>query len=149
MQTNKSKNQNHISSGAVIYVTEKGIKKFLIMYRKKSNSWHLPKGTRVNGESLKETAVREVEEETGLNINTEKYIGKLNSTFERRGKIVHKETHYFLARPLGKNLLVNNHDREHDEVYFLEYKTARHNLKMFSLFEKEAEILTTAWKMLR
>jgi 8-oxo-dGTP pyrophosphatase MutT (NUDIX family) len=141
--------RKHISSGAIIYISDKRIIKFLIMYRRKSNSWHLPKGTQIAGESIKETALREVREETGLKINIEKYIGKLDSFFERDGKKIKKETNYFLAQPKGKKLLLNNHDSEHDKICFLKYKTALNHLENFSLHEKEGEILKMAEQVLR
>jgi len=140
--------KKHISSGAVVYIFENGTIKFLIMHREKSNSWHLPKGTQINSESLEQTALREVKEETGLEINIGRYINKLDSIFERNGKIVQKKTHYFLAQPLEKELVIDNHDSEHDEICFFDYKTALNYLQNFSLYEKEGEILKMAKKML-
>ncbi len=55
-----------ISSGGVIYRrTAEGVEVCLI-HTKGGTRWQLPKGKREDGESLEETAVREVLEETGL-----------------------------------------------------------------------------------
>ena len=45
-------------------------------YRNKYEGWVLPKGTMEEGEDYKETALREVREETGVTPSIIKYIGK-------------------------------------------------------------------------
>jgi ADP-ribose pyrophosphatase YjhB (NUDIX family) len=119
------------------------------MYREKSNSWHLSKGTQIANETLEETSLREVKEETGLDITIEKYIGKLDSVFERNGQKINKETNYFLAKPASKKLIFDNRDNEHDEIHFFNYETTLSHLQDFSLYEKEGEILKMAEQMLR
>lgn len=114
----------------------------LLMYRKSTNSWHLPKGTQIVGETLEQTALREVKEETGFDIQLEKYIGKVDSLFDRNGISIQKETHYFLAHTVGGNS--DNHDHEHDEITFVDYNTALSHLENFSLHEKEGKILKMA-----
>ncbi|MCE9549062.1 NUDIX domain-containing protein [Candidatus Nomurabacteria bacterium] len=139
----------HISSGAVVYILENKTIKVLIMHRKKSDSWHLPKGSQIEGESLEETALREIKEETGVQVELGKYIGKLDSTFERNGETIEKETHYFLAQPVGEYISFDKHDNEHDEVNFYEYEIVLNHLENFSLHEKEGEILKMAEQVLR
>lgn len=56
------------SCGAVIYRISKGEIQFLLIKNKRSANWGFPKGHMERGESEKETAVREVLEETGINI---------------------------------------------------------------------------------
>lgn len=132
----------HISSGAVIYTIEHGVVKVVLLHRKSTNSWHLPKGTQNPGETLEQTAIREIHEETGLNVVLGNYIGKLDSVFEKGGISVQKETHYFLAQSSGGSFL--EHDIEHDQVCFLEYSTALDHLENFSLYEQEGKILKMA-----
>ena len=45
-------------------------------YRNKYEGWVLPKGTVEAGEEFKETALREVKEETGVDASIVKYVGK-------------------------------------------------------------------------
>ena len=45
-------------------------------YRNKYEGWVLPKGTVEEGEEYKETAIREVREETGVSASIIKYVGK-------------------------------------------------------------------------
>ena len=49
-------------------------------YRNKYEGWVLPKGTVEEGEEYKETAIREVREETGVSASIIKYVGKSHST---------------------------------------------------------------------
>ena len=50
-------------------------------YRNKYEGWVLPKGTVEAGEEFKETALREVKEETGVQAQIIKYIGKSQYSF--------------------------------------------------------------------
>ena len=53
--------------------------KILVLYKNYKNKyegWVLPKGTVEAGEEYKETALREVKEETGVSASIIKYIGK-------------------------------------------------------------------------
>ena len=50
------------SCGAVLFTTEKGIKKFLLV---ESNYFGFPKGHVEENETEQETALREIKEETG------------------------------------------------------------------------------------
>lgn len=54
------------SCGVVPYRVEKGEMEFLIVYEQYSQCWSLPKGHMEAGETEPETALRELEEETGL-----------------------------------------------------------------------------------
>ena len=58
--------------------------KILVLYKSYKNKyegWVLPKGTVEAGEEFKETAAREVLEETGVQASIIKYIGKSRYTF--------------------------------------------------------------------
>ncbi|MEM0373239.1 MAG: NUDIX domain-containing protein, partial [Sulfolobales archaeon] len=65
--------KNVISAGGV--VINNSNKKVLILKRKNGN-WVLPKGHLEEKESFEETAIREVKEETGLDVKIIDYIGK-------------------------------------------------------------------------
>lgn len=62
--------------GVVIYRN-----KILLLYknfRNRYEGWVLPKGTVELGETHKETALREVKEETGVSAKINEYVGKAN-----------------------------------------------------------------------
>lgn len=58
--------KHETSVGAVICKTERNAKRFLLVYSVKNREWSFPKGHVEPGETEKETAVREIFEETGI-----------------------------------------------------------------------------------
>jgi len=67
----------------------------LFIYR--FNKWDLPKGKLEKGESIKECAVREVEEECGIsNIIITESLPTTYHIFKRKGKTILKITYWFL-----------------------------------------------------
>jgi 8-oxo-dGTP pyrophosphatase MutT (NUDIX family) len=77
-------------------------------------TWSLPKGTPDGDETLEETAIREVTEETGLQVRIVAPVGHIEYFFVQRGVRIHKTVHYFLMEAIGGNLA--DHDHEFDEV---------------------------------
>jgi 8-oxo-dGTP pyrophosphatase MutT (NUDIX family) len=102
--------------------------------------WGLPKGTPERGESLEETAVREVREETGLPVTLERKIGEISYWFARtdEGVRFHKTVHYYLMTTDGDD--TQAHDHEYDRV---EWFDAEQALKTAS-YANEAGILRKA-----
>lgn len=62
--------------------------------------WLLPKGHVDPGETLEETASREVEEETGLKAILEEKLGETSYTFVEDGVEHHKRVHWYLMESL-------------------------------------------------
>ncbi|MFO7618595.1 MAG: NUDIX domain-containing protein [Thermoplasmata archaeon] len=86
------------SAGGVI-LNKMGL--VLILRRKTEGTWVLPKGRVEPGESLRQTALREVEEETGLkDMRIMREIGLVRYVFFWRPDNVNykKTVHYFLMR---------------------------------------------------
>jgi 8-oxo-dGTP pyrophosphatase MutT (NUDIX family) len=79
-------------------------------------SWTLPKGTPDNGETVEQTAVREVNEETGLEVRIVAPVGDIDYFFTMSGERIHKTVHYFLMEPVGGSL--EEHDHEFEDVRF-------------------------------
>ena len=81
--------------------------------------WGLPKGKRDPGERLRETALREVREETGLLVELGEKVGVMRYRFKsaRPGggkRSVDKEVHFWLMQPTGGSFA--DHDHEHIDV---------------------------------
>lgn len=77
-----------------------------IMFIRRLGKWDLPKGKIEKGESIEVTAIRELEEETGISdLNLGPYI---NNTFhvytERNGDSVLKITHWFAMDKTGDDI---------------------------------------------
>ena len=67
-------------------------------------TWTLPKGTPKPGETREETALREVAEETGLEVRITGPLDSIEYWFVQSGQRIHKTVHYFLMDPIGGDL---------------------------------------------
>ena len=80
--------------GVVIYKW-----KILLLYKNQNGrymGWVLPKGTVEEGETYRQTALREVKEESGANGEIIKYVGKTQYTFKGSEDTVNKTVHWYL-----------------------------------------------------
>jgi ADP-ribose pyrophosphatase YjhB (NUDIX family) len=66
--------------------------------------WSLPKGHLEAGESAEEAAVREVEEETGIQATVLAPLGTIDFWFVAEQRRVHKTVHHFLLEAHGGEL---------------------------------------------
>lgn len=86
----------------------------VICGRNSDGVWGLPKGTPAAGESIEETALREVTEETGLQVRIVGKIGVIQYWFSRNGVRYHKWVHHFLMEATGGDTA--SHDVEYDRI---------------------------------
>src|SRR5882672_10044566 len=68
--------------------------------RTSDGTWVFPKGTPDAGETIEETALREVREDTGLDVAIVAEIGMTDYLFAVPVDRVHKFVHFFLMRPV-------------------------------------------------
>jgi 8-oxo-dGTP pyrophosphatase MutT (NUDIX family) len=109
--------QQAVSAGGVIYrETPRGIE-VVLCGRAAEHLWGLPKGTPEASESLRETALREVREESGLGVVIVGDLGFIEYEFVRpsQGTRFKKVVHHFLMRPDGTGS-TDQHDHEYDRV---------------------------------
>ena len=85
-------------------------------------TWTLPKGTPDPGESVEETALREVGEETGLEVRILERLSSIEYDFVQDGTRIHKTVHYFLMAPVGGDL--SRHDLEFERVRWVAFDEA-------------------------
>ena len=109
-------------------------------YKNKYEGWVLPKGTVEVGEEYKDTAIREVLEETGVKGSIIKYIGKSQYSFNVPENTIEKEVHWYLM------MAGSYYSKPQREEYFLDsgyykYHEAYHLLK----FSNERQILERAY----
>jgi 8-oxo-dGTP diphosphatase len=98
----------------------------VIAGRDSDRTWVFPKGTPDRGETIEETAIREVREESGLDVEIIQPIGAIDYWFAVPGERVHKIVHFFLMRSQGGD--VSRHDHEYDDVRWVPVDDARRML---------------------
>jgi 8-oxo-dGTP pyrophosphatase MutT (NUDIX family) len=77
---------------------------YLFIYR--NDRWDLPKGKIEKGEKVKQAAVREVEEECGIEVSKlGKKLCKTYHVYISREEVVLKKTHWFKMRSVGQDKL--------------------------------------------
>jgi 8-oxo-dGTP pyrophosphatase MutT (NUDIX family) len=126
-----------IRQGGAIAVrdTAKGPEVLLVRAKKDPRQWIFPKGHQEKGETLAETAVRELKEEGGVVGEAVKSIGV--STFRSGGEDV--EVTYFLVRDTGRRKTAER------EVAWRSFAEAQ---KLVS-FDDAQRLLEKAQQMLR
>jgi 8-oxo-dGTP pyrophosphatase MutT (NUDIX family) len=109
-----------------------------------SKAWSLPKGHLEEGEGAREAAIREVREETGLEVGGADPLGQISYVFSWRDRKdgpltrIFKRVEYFLMDCVGGD--VARHDHEIDEAIWLPLKQALAR----ATYENEREILARA-----
>jgi 8-oxo-dGTP pyrophosphatase MutT (NUDIX family) len=114
------RNATATSAGGIVIRYEAGVPQLVVGSRRREPdgvTWTLPKGTPHSGETVEETALREVAEETGLQVRITEPLDSIEYWFVQRGTRIHKTVHYFLMEPTGGDLA--RHDHEFDQVRWL------------------------------
>lgn len=102
------------SAGGVVLTCDGG-EAFVALVRKRHGTWVLPKGHVEPDETLHETALREVAEETGLDkslLEVTKYLGSWNFNEHDPTQAMEKRNHFFLMKfvPGGRPSLSSDAD---------------------------------------
>jgi 8-oxo-dGTP pyrophosphatase MutT (NUDIX family) len=119
-----------VSSGGVITPVDGNGLQVVLVGRARPERWSIPKGTPVPGETLEETAIREVREETGLSTKILERLGDITYWFSTRGTRHHKTVHFYLLEFLGGNM--DDHDWENDFVAWVPETEARDRMSFAS-----------------
>ncbi len=106
-----------VSAGGVVLRKGTAGPEVVIVGRDSDGVWGLPKGTPDEGESLEQAALREVGEETGLQVEILGKVGVVEYWFSHGGVRYHKWVHHYLMRPTGGS--TEDHDHEYDRVEWL------------------------------
>ena len=129
-----------VSCGGVVI----HIGKILLLYKDykgRYEGWVLPKGTVEKEEDHKNTALREVREETGVSANIVKYIGDSQYTFRVANDIVNKNVHWYLMKAY------NYYSKPQKEEYFVDSGYYKYHEAYYLLkFSNEKLILEKAYQ---
>ena len=129
------------SAGGIVIRFQEGSPQLVVGRRRRDRdgvTWTLPKGTPHAHETTEETAVREVAEETGLDVRIVRPFESIEYWFAQGGTRIHKTVHYFLMEPTGGDL--GRHDHEFDEVRWIGFDEAQTLLT----FETERALVARA-----
>ena len=115
------------SCGAVIFRRHSGNVEYLLIKNRKGNNWGFPKGHMEIHEDERQTAVREVREETGLNIQPLDGFRTI-SEYHPKGRIT-KQVIFFVAEMPGEDIVIQKSEIERFiwADYSLAVKTFRFN----------------------
>jgi 8-oxo-dGTP pyrophosphatase MutT (NUDIX family) len=139
----KLRTEKATSAGGVVFRITDGTREVLLCGRSMDGLWALPKGTPEPGETLEQTALREVREETGVVVEADGTVGEIKYWFSRpqEGVRYNKTVHHYLLRPVGGDTSL--HDHEFDDVRWFPVQEA---LKLMT-YANEARILRLAIEM--
>ena len=116
MTTPKLPVKNALSAGGVVFRRREGRIEIALVGNKERGIWSLAKGTVEKGEDVLQTALREVAEETGLQVRSVARLGSISYWFvdKAEGCRYHKVVVYLLMEAVGGDL--SQHDWEHDQA---------------------------------
>ena len=128
------------SCGALVFYLKNNKEQVLLIKHSNSGHWSFPKGHVEAGETLEETAKREVLEETGLRIDIiPGFISKSQYSIQNR---IQKTVQIYVAST--KDTQTRIQVEEIEDYVWLTYENAIKNLK----FENDKTILTDARQFL-
>lgn len=130
------------SAGGVVFKKGKDKTRWLIIKPAGTNRWQLPKGLIDEGETSKETALREVQEEGGVLVKPLEKIGNIKYFFFFEGKRVFKTVSFYLMR--YERDTKEGPDEEVDKATFLPFGKAH----SFLTFKNDKEMLKKAKEVL-
>jgi len=140
-----NRRQELVSAGGIVYREESGNVQVVVCGREDPESFNLPKGTPNKGERLDQTALREVQEETGLEVVIEEYVGVIEYEFlsNKDGVVFTKTVFFYLMIPIGGNFAL--HDSEFDTVRWVDSK----GISSILSFGNEVEIVQKGISMVK
>ncbi len=140
----KSRVESPVSAGGVVYRRNGGQLETVLCGRLQPVRWSLAKGTPDPGETLEQTALREVREETGLEVEIDSPLGSIDYWFADRGKDVryHKTVHFYLMVAVGGD--TDQHDPEFDVVKWFNAEDALKSLA----YTNEVNVLQRAFDLI-
>lgn len=106
-----------VSAGGLVIRAVGGQPEIVVGRRKRERDgyvWSLPKGTPEEGETREETALREVREESGLEVRILSYFDSISYSFVRTGERIEKTVHYYIMEAIGGSF--DQYDKEFDEL---------------------------------
>lgn len=126
------------SCGCIIYKYDKNKRMFLLIHQKHGDYIGFPKGHVELDESEIETAIREVKEETNLDVSLTKFIGIFSNPFMRWKEKDYAKvfTFAFTAKVIGGELKVNDHESLLMKYFAYEELPPLHSMDTIEIIEQ-------------
>jgi 8-oxo-dGTP pyrophosphatase MutT (NUDIX family) len=110
------------SAGAILFRDTRGRREYLLL-KSRPGDWEFPKGGVEGEEELQQTAIREVQEEAGIEDFRliDGFREEYDYVFEANGKTIHKTVHLFIARSFEASAELSE---EHRDMQWRDYEQA-------------------------
>ena len=135
---------DEISAGVLVY-RDDDPKKYLLLHYP-SGHWDFPKGHIEEGESDRETALRELREETGIKEDEvrlhDDFREEIEYFYRKRNELSHKKVIYFLGLSEKKKIVISEEHQGFDWLPFVKAKERVTFRNARNLLEKAEEVLS-------
>lgn len=135
--------RHDVSAGIIPYRTTRDKREYLLL-KSRTGDWEFPKGGLEPGEELQQSALREIQEETG--IEDIRLIDGFKDTyeyeFEINGELIQKTVHLFIGHTNRSSVTLSN---EHNDLQWRDFTQAKNTVSHTS----PQEILRDADNYLR
>ena len=110
------------SAGAILFRNTRGRREYLLL-KSRPGDWEFPKGGVEGAEELQQTAIREVQEEAGIEDFRliDGFREDYDYVFEANGNTIHKTVHLFIAKSFEASAELS---KEHRDLQWRDYEQA-------------------------
>ncbi|QDX41359.1 bis(5'-nucleosyl)-tetraphosphatase [Salarchaeum sp. JOR-1] len=110
------------SAGAILFRDTRGRREYLLL-KSRPGDWEFPKGGVEGDEELQQTAIREVQEEAGIEDFRllDGFRDDYDYVFEAGGDRIHKTVHLFIAKSYEASAELSS---EHSDLQWRDYEQA-------------------------
>lgn len=135
--------KHEFSAGVIVYYPGSHGPEFLLIYANATNYWGFPKGKLEKGETKQQAAIRETQEETGLDVKLiAPYEHTISYFFRQKGTLIKKMVYFYIGRADSKQVTLS---REHNDFIWLPYAEARAKIT----FDNDSEAFERAVAFLK
>src|SRR5579875_2941710 len=128
------------SAGGIVLRPTMFGRDIVLVRRLAQGLWALPKGTPIDDETPAQTALREVREETGLDVEIDRFAGSIHYEFTRESTLFRKTVNFYLMHAVGGDFA--RHDSEYDSVEWVAVERALEKMTYGSEVSLLRHILT-------
>jgi 8-oxo-dGTP pyrophosphatase MutT (NUDIX family) len=110
------------SAGAILFRSTRDRREYLLL-KSRPGDWEFPKGGVEGDEELQQTAIREVQEEAGIEDFrlVDGFRDEYDYVFEANGDRIHKTVHLFIAKSFEASAELSS---EHSDLQWRDYEQA-------------------------